>query len=134
MSTQQLRALVAYRIEQAQETLHEAKILRTAGTLRGSVNRAYYTMFYAALALLATRQVGTSKHSGVLAMFDQEFVKTGLFARSLSRSFHLAFSRRQVNDYGEMSALDEQVVDKMLQDAEEFLAAAQTFLRHDGYL
>ena len=134
MSTQQLRALVAYRIEQAQETLQEAKILHAAGTLRGSVNRAYYAMFYAALALLATRQVGTSKHSGVLAMFDQEFVKTGLVAKNLSRSFHLAFSRRQVNDYGEMTALDEKTVDKMLQDATEFLAAAETFLRQTGYL
>lgn len=134
MSTQQLRALVVYRIEQAQETLQEARILHTAGALRGSINRAYYTMFYAALALLATRQVGTSKHSGVLAIFDREFVKTGLLPRNLSRSFHLAFSRRQVNDYGEMTALDEPTVDKMLQDAEEFLAAAQTFLHYGGYL
>lgn len=82
MSTQQLRALLTYRLEQADETLREANILLSAGALRGAVNRAYYAMFYAALALLATRQLGSSKHSGVLALFDREFVKPGAMPRS----------------------------------------------------
>ena len=134
MSTQQLRALLAYRLEQADETLQEAHILRTAGTLRGAVNRAYYAMFYAALALLAARQLGTSEHSGVLALFDREFIKTGLLPRSFSRAFHLAFDRRQVHDYGELMLIDEPSVDQTVADAEQFVAAARDYLRSAGYL
>jgi predicted nucleotidyltransferase len=48
--------LVRYRIEQAQETLREAELLLGAAALRGAINRAYYAMFYALLALLATKQ------------------------------------------------------------------------------
>jgi len=44
-------------------------------------------MFYAVLALLANRQMGTSKHTGVLSLFDREFIKTGIFSRELSKSF-----------------------------------------------
>jgi uncharacterized protein (UPF0332 family) len=98
MNPEQLRDLVRYRLEQASETLTEAVILRDAGGFRGAINRAYYAMFYALLGLLATRQLGTSKHSGAIALFDRDFVKTGVFSPELSRALHLAFQRRQVHD------------------------------------
>ena len=89
MKPEQLEDLLFYRIEQARETLREAEILLNESALRGAINRAYYAMFYALLALLATKQLGTSKHSGALALFDREFVKAGVFPRELSRSLHL---------------------------------------------
>jgi uncharacterized protein (UPF0332 family) len=42
------------------------------------VNRAYYAIFYAANAMLATKGLERSKHSGVIATFRQHFVKTGM--------------------------------------------------------
>jgi uncharacterized protein (UPF0332 family) len=38
------------------------------------MNRLYYAMFYAVLALLQEKEMGTSKHSGAIALFDREFV------------------------------------------------------------
>lgn len=102
MKSEQLEDLLRYRIEQAYETLHEGEILFNEVALRGTINRAYYAMFYALLALLATKQLGTSKHSGALSLFDREFVKIGIFPSELSRSLHLAFERRQTHDYGEI--------------------------------
>jgi uncharacterized protein (UPF0332 family) len=82
MKPEQLEALLRYRIEQAHETLWEAEILLNESAWRGAVNRAYYAMFYALLGLLATKQLGTSKHSGAISLFDHEFVKTGIFPAS----------------------------------------------------
>jgi uncharacterized protein (UPF0332 family) len=84
-------------MEQAYETLREAEILLNESALRGAINRAYYAMFYAVSALLATRKAGASKHSGVLRLFDLEFIKPGLLPKELSRSLRLAFNRRQTN-------------------------------------
>jgi uncharacterized protein (UPF0332 family) len=50
-----LAALLKYRMEQAQDTLQEAEILFEKCALRGTINRAYYAMFYALLALLANK-------------------------------------------------------------------------------
>jgi len=47
-------------MEQANNTLQEAEILFEKSAFRGTVNRAYYAMFYALLALLATKHLGTS--------------------------------------------------------------------------
>ena len=102
MKPENLEDLLRYRVGQAHETLREAEILLSAAALRGAVNRAYYAMFYALLAVLADKQFGTSKHSSALALFDREFVKTGVFPPSLSRSLRRAFDRRQTHDYGEI--------------------------------
>ena len=134
MNTAQLSALVRYRLDQAHDTLREATILRDATADRGAINRAYYAMFYALLALLATRQLGTSRHSGAIALFDREFVKTGAFSPELSKALHLAFDRRQVHGYGEMIELDADVVADTLADAQRFVLAVAEYLRGQNLL
>lgn len=71
---------------------------------------------------------------GPLALFDREFVKTGLFPRELSRALHLAFDRRQTHDYGEMAEVDRQIAEETLADARGFVAAIESYLRSAGHL
>jgi uncharacterized protein (UPF0332 family) len=125
---EQLHELVRYRLEQASETLAEAVLLRDAGAFRGAINRAYYAMFYVLLGLLATRQLGASKHSGAIALFDREYVKAGIFSPELSRALHRAFKRRQVHDYGEVVRADLSAANESIADAEQFVAAVCSYL------
>ncbi len=71
MMTKNIEALVKYRLEQVDESLEAARVLFEKRLERQSVNRSYYAMFYAVLALLATRKQETSKHSGAIALFDK---------------------------------------------------------------
>ena len=128
MKPEQLRDLLQYRMEQAYETLLEAEILMDASALRGTMNRAYYAMFYAVLALLATKQLGTSKHSGAISLFDREYVKTGIFPREFSKALHLAFDQRQIHDYGEMIELDALTVEQAVANARVFVDQVQAYL------
>jgi len=73
-------ALVESPLLQARESLTEADVLLREGMSKRSVmNRLYYAMFYALLALLQDRQLGSSKHSGAISLFDREFIKNGNF-------------------------------------------------------
>ena len=103
-------------------------LLRDAGAFRGAINRAYYAMFYVLLGLLATRQLGASKHTGAIALFDREYVKTGTFSPELSRALHRAFKRRQVHDYGEVVRADLSAANECIADAEQFVAAVGSYL------
>ena len=95
-----LAALVQYRPEQADAALDDAKFLLDGRRSPHSViNRAYYAMFYAALALLQKAGKIPSKHAGAIGLFDTEFVVKGAFPRELSRDFHKAFELRQASDY-----------------------------------
>lgn len=48
---------VRARIDQAHETLKEAEVLFEQDLWRGVINRSYYAMFYAVLALAASKDV-----------------------------------------------------------------------------
>jgi uncharacterized protein (UPF0332 family) len=74
MTTENIRALVRSRLEQADEALGAAQILLERENLRTVVNRSYYAMFYAVLVLLALCQQETSKHAGPISLCDREFV------------------------------------------------------------
>jgi uncharacterized protein (UPF0332 family) len=121
MITENIRALVTYRLERADESLDAARVLLEKRLDRSAVNRAYYAMFYAVLALLATHKQETSKHSGAISLFDKEFVKSGAFSRDFSRWLHEAFDLRQRADY----AIEFQVTRK---EAEITLEHAVSFV------
>jgi len=95
MSETDRTELVRYRLEQADGALSEARLLLDAGQWLGAINRGYYSIFYAALALLVSAGLGASKHTGVLALVDSEFVRKGLLPKEMSVVFRRAFNQRQ---------------------------------------
>ncbi len=133
MIEERLRDLVRLRMQQAAETLREARILAAEHAGRGAVSRAYYAMFYAVLAVLATRGLGSSKHSGAIALFDREFVKPGALPKELSRSLHLTFENRQQADYGELTELDDPTVARVIEEAQTFIRGVEGYLQGKGF-
>lgn len=125
---EKILALVRYRLEQAAEALAAAELNLANGLQRSAVNRGYYVMFYAVLALLAARQSETSRHSGAIALFDQTYVKPALFRKEFSRWLHEAFLHRQAADYGGELALSRDEIDNLLSNAREFVAGVRQYL------
>jgi uncharacterized protein (UPF0332 family) len=121
MMTENIKALVSYRIEQADESLEAARTLLDKKLIRPSVNRAYYAMFYAVLSLLARDKKETSKHSGVIALFDRDFVKQGIFKKDYSRWLHDAFDLRQRTDYAAEYRVSLEEAEITLKNAERFV-------------
>ncbi len=121
MMTENIKALVAYRLEQADESLEAARTLLDKRLIRPSLNRAYYAMFYAVLALLAREKQETSKHSGAIALFDRDFVKQGIFKKDFSRWLHDAFDLRQRSVYAAEYHVSGEEAEKTLKNAESFV-------------
>lgn len=127
--TENRKALIEYRLTQARDSIREADVLDQFGMSRRSVmNRLYYAMFYAVLALLQEKEMGTSKHSGAIALFDREFVKTGAFPKEMSKALHRAFELRQKGDYMEETEVTADDVAEIRPVAEQFVESAERFL------
>lgn len=115
-------ALIRLRLERARETLQDAHILYEQGSTPASVvNRAYYAMFYAALALLVTVDRSSAKHSGVIALFDREFVRKNIVSKELGKMLHHAFESRQEGDYRDNSKIDSKIATEILESADQFV-------------
>ena len=121
MITENIKALIEYRLEQADESLQAAAVLLQKELVRPSVNRSYYAMFYAVLALLAVEKKETSKHSGVISLFDKEFVKSGVIAKDFSRWLHDAFDMRQQSDYAAEPSIFYQDASALFRHATDFV-------------
>lgn len=107
--------LVRYRLERSKETLKDAETLLSSGSLISAVNRMYYSMFYAVVALLKTKGFSSSKHSGVRAMFNQHFVKTGIVPKEIGKFYEKIFNERQEGDYIDYSEFTTEQVENYLE-------------------
>jgi uncharacterized protein (UPF0332 family) len=125
-----IKAIVNYRIEQAEESLRDARLLvDSGGSFRSIINRSYYVMFYATLALVAAKGAGSSKHSGAISIFDREYVKTNIFPKEMSKMIHKAFNLRQESDYKEFIIITKEEAQKIKEGAEDFLNKIKSFLK-----
>ena len=127
---EEIAALVQYRLEQAEAALDDAKYLLDGNRSPQSViNRAYYAMFYAALALLQKAGKIPTKHAGAIGLFDTEFVLKGVFPRELSRDFHKAFELRQVSDYRVLQSPSREKAEETWERPTRFVRAVREYLR-----
>lgn len=125
---EKIAALIRYRLDQAKEALSAAELNLANGLHRSTVNRAYYAMFYAVLALLAARQAETSRHSGAIAQFDQLYVRPTLLPKEFSRWLHDAFLHRQAADYGVELSVSRDEIELLLARARDFVAGVGDYL------
>lgn len=123
--TAEMQALINYRLEQADEALYAAQLLLEQGSYRTVVNRTYYAMFYATLALLVPTKQQTSKHAWVMTLFDRDFVKLGVFEKEFSYWLHDAFELRQRADYQELITVSFEQAKIMLEHARLFVAGVK---------
>ncbi len=132
-SAEKKQALARYRIQQAEESIDEARFLLSGNkSPRSVINRTYYAMFYAVLALLVYEPYSSSKHSGVLSYFNRRFVKGGTFDKNLGRWLNKAFELRQRGDYREYVDLTVEKVEPFIEGAETFLGAVKEHLKEQG--
>jgi len=125
----EIEELIKYRINRSKETLKDAKILFKAKRLFSTVNRIYYAMFYIVNALLLTEGLSSSKHSGVLSIFNREFIKRGLFDKELGKFYTKMFEFRQKADYKDMVKFKEEDIGDWLKNAEKFISEVEKTIK-----
>ena len=86
-------------------------------------------MFHAATALLLNEGLETSKHSAVIALIHQKFVKTGKLGKRHGKTINWLFELRSIGDYGGIAHVSREHSDQAILAAEEFLTATKDLLR-----
>lgn len=113
---------IAHRLARARGTLDEARLMLEHGYLNGAVNRLYYACFYAVSALLMTGGLSSARHSGVISLFDREWIRTGRLPVEVGRIYHTLFEWRQKGDYQDLVRFDPSDVAEWLSKAEQVVA------------
>ena len=129
-----LTVLSAHRFNRAKEELQTAELLLRNADFRSSINRSYYSIFHAIRAVNALDGFDSSKHSGVISHFNQEYVKTGLFEKEVSKIIRNASELREQADYENFyEASQEEAVD-VFEQATRFISVVEVYLREKAIL
>jgi len=131
---EELKGQLQRMIRKAQRSLAAAKRHIEEGDYDFASSRAYYAAFYAMEAVLLTKRLTFSKHSGVIAAFNQHFVKTGLFPKDFSKYISRLFRERQTGDYEFDLSIEEKDAQEDVQIAEKMLQAITAYLCEEGFL
>ncbi|MFH0976900.1 MAG: HEPN domain-containing protein [Spirochaetota bacterium] len=121
-----IEILFQYRLQQASETLNDPeRMLSDNYSPRSIVNRAYYVVYYSLLALYIKTNINvrTSKHAGIISIFDKEFVHKGIFNQKYSKIVHYLFELRQEFDYKELIEVSHKDASDCVNKAKDFFAA-----------
>ena len=69
-----------------------------------------------------------SKHSGVIAFFNKEFLKEGIMDRSLSVIIKSSAFLREKSDYDDFFIAGKKEAEKQIKDAEMFIETVEKWL------
>ncbi|MEW6203036.1 MAG: HEPN domain-containing protein [bacterium] len=107
-------------MEKSESNYRSAKMNYDQEFYDAALSRAYYSMFYLAEAILLTKDLRFSKHSGVISAFGQHFAATGEVDPKLHRLLIEAGKERNEGDYDYMVEISEREVGDVLKIAKEF--------------
>ncbi len=123
--------LITYRRSKAKETLEDAEILFNAKRISSAVNRIYYALFYEVTALLLKKNMSSAKHSGIRALFNENFVKTGKVNIESGRFYSRMFEFRQKSDYADFVQFEDEKVKEWLVKAKQFIKEIEKVIENE---
>ena len=117
-----------YRFDCSKDDLESSIIAFQNNKYKNSINRSYYAIFHSIRAVNALEGFDSKKHSGVIAFFFQNFVKTKIFDTKCSKWIEQAFRIRNTADYEDFYIVSKSEAETQLQNATMFLELTEKYL------
>ncbi len=118
-------------LQRAEASIRAAKELASKSYYDFVASRAYYAAFYAATALLLSKELEFSRHSGVIASIHQRFVKTGKLDKRHGKDLNWLFELRGVGDYGATIHVSQQDAVRAIEIAEDFMETTKLLIQDE---
>lgn len=119
----------SYRLERSREEYETAIDMLRDKHFRAANNRAYYSIFHGMRAVLAFDGFDSKKHSGIIAYFRKEYIKTGIFDSEISDIIGEAFEIRNASDYDDMYIATEKEALEQIERAGHFLDVISVYVK-----
>jgi uncharacterized protein (UPF0332 family) len=129
-----IEALSRYRFEAGGEALADARLMYENGRYKNALNRGYYAIFHSIRAVNSLDGFDSSKHSGVIAYFNQNYVKSGKFPKEVSGIIKQASEHREKADYLDFFVASGKEAEKQIERAEKFRGYIKEYLEKMGIL
>jgi uncharacterized protein (UPF0332 family) len=121
LSNEERATLVALELKKARETFEDISILLNANRLNGAANRMYYAVFHAVCALLINDGHQVNTHKGSHALFNLNYIKTGILPKEYGLLYNQLQTMREESDYNCAYDVDIDELQQRLEPAKSFI-------------
>jgi len=108
-------------MKKAEEKLKSSEYLFKGGFYEDAISRAYYSMYYAARALLSLKKIHPKTHKGVIRELGLEMIKKGFLDEVYGKTISHAKDRREQADYGLDIKTTKEDARQLLEETREFI-------------
>lgn len=115
-------------LERARLLLKSVPLLIEAQDYFSAVNRSYYAAFHAIKAIEVLDNFDSKKHSGLLANFRMNYIKTGIFDTVYSEILKSLAQYRQDSDYDIFVRISREEAEEQYNNAVLFVNAVEKYL------
>ena len=123
--------LSKYRLQEAKDTLEVAKKCLEDGFYKDSINRSYYSAFYAIKSVLALQSVDFKRHKDVVAHFNKEYVAGEKFPKEIGRKLSTLKQLREKSDYDDFYIASSEKAKEQVETAETIIESIEEYLKEN---
>ncbi|MDE6342893.1 MAG: HEPN domain-containing protein [Muribaculaceae bacterium] len=128
LTTEDRQAIIEYRIERAHNTMKEVEFIITGKFWNLAANRLYYSVFYICEALLLSRQISASSHTGVSRMMHLHFIKNGILNEEEGALLGRLFRMRQTGDYDDLWDWTERDILPLISETKHLMSKIESLI------
>ena len=99
LTNEERQIIVNLELEKAQKTFETMELCVREKAFESAANRIYYAVFHAISALLIHEGFSVKSHRGLMALFGEHFVRTGIFTKADGTLFSDLVIMRDNADY-----------------------------------
>ena len=129
-----IKNLSKYRFESSVEALEDARIMYQAGRYKNALNRAYYSIFHSLRSVNVLDGFDSSKQSGVISYFNQNYVKMVVFPKEISKFIKVASEKRESADYLDFFVASKEEAYLQMKRAQTVQEWIKAYLKDKGIL
>lgn len=116
-------------MEKAIKRLRVAEKLLQDGEYEDAASRAYYAMYHAAKAALATINIFPKTHEGVVSEFGRNFVLTRTFPKELGKTLADTKAARETYEYSVTATMEKTEAETIVFNTRAFVEAIKEHLK-----
>jgi len=128
LNDEERRIIVNLELEKATNTMAQIPALQKLGYWDNIANRLYYAVFHAVNALLINDGHPVNTHKGVIALFGNYYIRTGIFASADGRLYSDLQTMRNNSDYNCSYDATQQEIEPMIDPTKELISKVLDYI------
>lgn len=131
LNDEERRIIVGLELEKSFNTITQIPELQRLGYWDNIANRLYYAVFHAVNALLINDGHPVNTHKGVIALFGNYYIRTGIFASEDGRLYSDLQTMRNNSDYNCSYDTTQQEIEPLIDPAKNLITKVANYIKEN---